>query len=72
MLHFRDLSVEGLRVLIREDLNVPVLHGEVTSDLRIRAALPTLEYAVSAGARVMRSEERRVGKGVRSRWSPAH
>jgi phosphoglycerate kinase len=53
MLHFRDLSVEGLRVLIREDLNVPVLHGEVTSDLRIRAALPTLEYAVSAGARVM-------------------
>jgi len=40
-------------VLIREDLNVPVLHGEVTSDLRIRAALPTLEYAVSAGARVM-------------------
>lgn len=40
-------------MLIREDLNVPVLHGEVTSDLRIRAALPTLEYAVSAGARVM-------------------
>jgi len=53
MLHFRDLSVEGLRVLIREDLNVPVFQGEVTSDLRIRAALPTLEYAVSVGARVM-------------------
>lgn len=53
MLHFRDLSVAGLRVLIREDFNVPVVQGEVTSDLRIRAALPTLEYAVSVGARVM-------------------
>ncbi len=40
-------------MLIREDLNVPVFQGEVTSDLRIRAALPTLEYAVSVGARVM-------------------
>ena len=39
--------------LIREDLNVPVDGGVVTSDARIRAALPTLQYAVSAGARVM-------------------
>ena len=42
-----------MRVLIREDLNVPIKGGQVTSDARIRAALPTIEYALAAGARVM-------------------
>ncbi|MEM6984680.1 MAG: phosphoglycerate kinase, partial [Pseudomonadota bacterium] len=36
-----DLDLNGKRVLIREDLNVPVKEGKVTSDARIRAALPT-------------------------------
>ncbi len=48
-----DLNLQGKRVLIREDLNVPVKNGEVTSDARIRAALPTIETALKAGAKVM-------------------
>ena len=48
-----DLDLKGKRVLIREDLNVPVKDGKVTSDARIRASLPTIRHAVDAGARVM-------------------
>jgi phosphoglycerate kinase len=47
-----DLALAGKRVLIREDLNVPVTDGIVTSDARIRAALPTLRQAMAAGAKV--------------------
>src|SRR5580698_10365182 len=47
-----DLELAGKRVLIREDLNVPVADGAVTSDARIRAALPTLRLALQAGAKV--------------------
>ena len=48
-----DLDLAGKRVLIREDLNVPVKEGKVTSDARIRASLPTIEHALTAGAKVM-------------------
>ena len=48
-----DLDLAGKRVLIREDLNVPVKDGQVTSDARIRASLPTIELALKAGAKVM-------------------
>ncbi|WP_145561913.1 phosphoglycerate kinase [Yersinia aldovae] len=48
-----DLSLAGLRVLIRADLNVPVKDGKVTSDARIRASLPTIEAALKQGAKVM-------------------
>ena len=48
-----DLALAGKRVLIREDLNVPIKKGVVTSDARIVAALPTLERALAAGAAVM-------------------
>jgi phosphoglycerate kinase len=47
------LPLQGKRVLIREDLNVPLKDGHVTSDARIRAALPTIEFALQAGAQVM-------------------
>ena len=49
----KDLDIQGKRVLIREDLNVPLKDGKITSDARIRAALPTLQYAVSQGAKVI-------------------
>lgn len=48
-----DLDLKGKRVLIREDFNVPLKNGEITSDLRIRAALPTIKTALKAGAKVM-------------------
>lgn len=48
-----DLALRGKRVLIREDLNVPVAKGQVTSGARILAALPTLRAALDAGAAVM-------------------
>ncbi len=48
-----DLELRGKRVLVREDLNVPVKDGRVTSDTRIRAAVPTLEAALDAGAAVI-------------------
>lgn len=48
-----DLDLEGKRVLIREDLNVPVKDGCVVSDARIRAALPTIQMALESGAKVM-------------------
>jgi phosphoglycerate kinase len=48
-----DLDLSGQRVLIRQDLNVPVKAGKVTSDARIRASLPTIKLALEAGAHVM-------------------
>ena len=48
-----DLDLNGKRVLIREDLNVPVKDGRVTSDARLAAALPTIRAALAAGAGVM-------------------
>ena len=53
LLLMKDLDLAGQRVLIREDLNVPINDGEVSSDARIRAALPTIQWAVKAGAKVM-------------------
>ncbi len=46
-------DLKGKRVLIREDLNVPIKDGAVSSDARIRAALPTIRAALDAGAKVM-------------------
>jgi len=53
VLKMTDLDLAGKRVLIREDLNVPVKEGKVTSDARLNASLPTIEHAVKAGAKVM-------------------
>ncbi len=48
-----DLDLSGKRVLIRQDLNVPVKNGQVTSDIRIQASIPTIQKALAAGAAVM-------------------
>lgn len=53
VIRMSDLDLHGKRVLIREDLNVPVKDGVVTSDARLKAAIPTIELALAKGAKVM-------------------
>lgn len=53
LIKMSDLNLQGKRVLIREDLNVPIKDGIITSDQRLQAALPTLKQALDAGAAVL-------------------
>ncbi len=68
LIKMSDIDLRGKRVLIREDLNVPIKDGIITSDQRLQAALPTLRAALQAGAAVIvlshlgRPEEGRVEK----------
>ena len=48
-----DIPLKGKRVLIREDLNTPIQNGSITNDRRIRAALPTIQFAIDQGAQVI-------------------
>lgn len=52
-LKLNELEISGKRVLIREDLNVPIADGQISSDARIRAALPTIKMALDQGAKVI-------------------
>ena len=52
-LRIEDLDLARKRVMIRQDLNVPVSDGRVTSDARIRASLPTIKLALEKGAAVL-------------------
>ncbi len=49
----RDIDVAGKRVLVRCDFNVPMQDGEITDDIRIRSALPTIQYLIEAKAKVI-------------------
>ncbi|HEY1075260.1 MAG TPA: phosphoglycerate kinase, partial [Fontimonas sp.] len=53
VLRMTDLDLAGKRLLIRQDLNVPVTNGRITSDARLRASLPTLKLALERGASVL-------------------
>jgi hypothetical protein len=67
ILRMRDLDLAGKRVLVREDLNVPVKDGKVTSEQRILAALPTLRLALEKGAAVMVTSH--LGRPNEGSWS---
>jgi len=69
VLRMTDLDLCGKRVLIREDLNVPVKEGRITSEQRIKAALPTLRLALEQGAAVMVTSH--LGRPLEGVWSEA-
>jgi phosphoglycerate kinase len=68
-LRMENLDLAGKRVMIREDLNVPVADGRVTSDARIRAALPTIRLALEQGAAVLLLSH--LGRPVEGESDPA-
>jgi phosphoglycerate kinase len=69
LLRMADLDLAGKRVLIREDLNVPVKAGSITSEQRILAALPTLRLALEKGAAVLVTSH--LGRPTEGQWSEA-
>jgi len=69
ILRMTDLDLHGKRVLIREDLNVPIEDGRITSEQRILAALPTLKLALEKGAAVMVTSH--LGRPKEGQWSEA-
>ncbi len=69
ILRMTDLDLAGKRVLIRQDLNVPVADGKVTADQRITASIPTLRMALDAGAAVMVTSH--LGRPKEGQWSEA-
>ena len=65
-----ELDLASKRVLIREDLNVPIKDGQVTSDARIKAALPSIQQAVAAGAKVILMSH--LGRPTEGQYDPEY
>ena len=65
-----DLDLSGRRILIREDLNVPIKNNLVSSDARIQAALPTISQALNAGAKVIIMSH--LGRPDEGTFNPQH
>jgi len=70
VLRMTDLDLAGKRLLIRQDLNVPIAHGKITSDARLRASLPTLKLALERGASVIVISH--LGRPKAGKLDPAH
>src|SRR5512137_2152092 len=66
-LRLTDQNIQGKRVLIRADLNVPVKDGKVTSDARITASMTTINHCLAAGAKVMITSH--LGRPTEGEWS---
>jgi 3-phosphoglycerate kinase len=69
ILRMTDLDLAGKRVLIRQDLNVPIENGRITSEQRITASIPTLKLALEKGAAVMVTSH--LGRPKEGQWSEA-
>ena len=72
VLSMADLDLADQRVLIREDLNVPVKNGKVTSAKRIQAALPTIQLALDKGAKVILLSHRGRPEDWNARYAHVH
>ena len=70
VLRMSDLDLAGKRLLIRQDLNVPIANGRITSDARLRASLPTLKLALERGASVIVVSH--LGRPKAGKFDPEH
>ena len=70
ILRMTDLDLAGKRLLIRQDLNVPIHNGRISSDARLRASLPTLRHALDAGASVLVASH--LGRPKAGQFDPEH
>lgn len=70
VLRMSDLDLAGKRVLIRQDLNVPIHNGRITSDARLRASLPTLKLALEKGSSVLVTSH--LGRPKAGKFEPEH